>query len=89
MTQGVWRHKSDLAVVESESRTVVLDLDRLDVPPRLLQGPALLIWETLPGRTTEQVVAEVAAFFDLEPAEVADGVRTFLDDVAAVGLVLR
>lgn len=54
-----------------------------------LQDNAALIWETLPGRTTAEVVSSVAADYGLEDAAIAADVASFLADLERQGLVIQ
>ena len=60
----VWRHKADVAQVQSPDRFAVLDLEHLDRPPLVLAGSAAVIWELLDGERDEaEVGAAVAEHF--------------------------
>ena len=84
----MWRHRADLAVVDSDDRVVVLDLHQLAVPPRILEGSAAEIWRTLDGvRPTSTVVTEVGRSFGVEPSDVEADVVAFLGSLASAGLI--
>ena len=82
--------KEDLAWVEGAGgRVVVLDLERLSEPPRVLADTAASIWRVVDGqRTEEQIVSVVAEAYGLEPAQIRDDVRAFLTELGELGLVV-
>lgn len=81
-----WRLNPDLAVVEYETRVVFLDLRRLTEPPRILEDSAAAIWHSLNGRTTAQVIAEVARIFGVSEDGVVTDVTQFLEHLRALGV---
>lgn len=87
---AIWRHKDEIAVVSSDNRAVVLDLDRLDLLPVVLTDTAAAIWEAVDGeRGAEAVVSRVADEFEVNAEEVRAQVLAFLDDLAARDLIVR
>lgn len=86
-TDRVWQHKSDLAHLASEARVVVMHLDRLHVPPRLMEGSGPRIWQHLPGHTTAQVVQSVADMVGAPVDEIAAEVTAFVEQLAEDGLI--
>lgn len=86
----IWRYKAELAVVSSENRVAILDLDRLDQLPVVLTGSAALIWGLLDGRRDDATVArDVAEAFAVDEAEVRSHVLDYLQDLAARDLIVR
>ena len=86
----VWRRSRDVAVVDRETRVVVLGLsDPATARPLVMEGPAAAIWHALdePG-TTAQVVERVAADFGLPATEVETDVTAFIIELRRRGLVL-
>jgi len=84
-----WRHADHAAYVESPERVVVLDLDDPGHPPYVFEGTAAVVWSCLDGRRTEaEVVADLAAAFEVEEAVVAADVRQFVDRLRELGLVV-
>jgi hypothetical protein len=85
----VWRRSPDVAVVDGDTRVVVLGLaDPATARPLVMEGPAAAIWHALaePG-TTHQVVERVARDFGLSATEVEADVTTFMEQLADAGLV--
>lgn len=88
--QAVWRHKGDVAVVDSGDRIAVLDLASLADPPRILEGSAAAIWRAVDGgRAAPEVVESVAESFGVETAEIEADVVTFLLSLASAGLLVE
>jgi Coenzyme PQQ synthesis protein D (PqqD) len=88
-----WRRATSTAYVEStvgsEQRVVVLDLDHLDLPPYVFEGSAAQIWACLDGERTEaEVVTELAEAYGVPAEVVTDDVRTFVDRLRHLGLVV-
>lgn len=83
-------HKNpDLAVVGDDERVVILRLDDLAEPPRILDGTAVPVWEAIDGaRTPAQLVEHVALGYGVEPPAIETDVRRFLDVLAELGLVV-
>lgn len=88
----------DVAVIlddePSDAATAVVDSGPALYAARLPSGPihvfggsALTIWELLDGQTAEEVVAEVAAAYGLEPEAVRGDVLTHLDVLRRDGLI--
>lgn len=91
-TTMLWSVRADLAEVANPGRTAVLDLNRVPCPPPyVLEGTAETVWRAL-GRTprpTAEVVAEVAAAYDVEPDAIATDVVGFLTRLVDLGLITR
>lgn len=88
--QSVWRRSPDVAVVDGDTRVVVLGLaDPATARPLVMEGPAAAIWHALaePG-TTAQVVQRVASDFGLLATEVETDVTTFIVELRRRRLVL-
>jgi hypothetical protein len=86
----VWRRSPDVAVVDGDTRVVVLGLaDPATARPLVMEGPAAAIWHALaePG-TTAQVVERVASDFGLPATEVETDVTTFILELRRRRLVL-
>ena len=87
---AIWRHKDEIAVVSSQGRAVVLDLDRLDLLPVVLTDTAAAIWEAVDGECgDEAVVSRVADEFGVDADEVRAQILAFLVDLAARDLIVR
>lgn len=68
---------------------VLLDLDDLAHPPRILAGPAAAVWIAADGsRDTQAVCTEVASYFDISAQDVLVDVERFLADLMAEGLLV-
>jgi pyrroloquinoline quinone biosynthesis protein D len=86
--ERAWRHRAEVAHVESPGRVALLDLDHLDRPPVILEGSAAVIWELLDGtRDDGAVTSAVADHFGVPEAEVAQPVADFLAQVRELGLI--
>lgn len=86
----MWRRSPDVAVVDDDTRVVVLGLaDPATARPLVMEGPAAAIWHALaePG-TTAQVVERVASDFGLPATEVETDVTTFILELRRRRLVL-
>jgi hypothetical protein len=83
------RRNPELAVVGDAERVVVLRLDDLTAPPRILDGTAVPVWEAIDGsRTPAELVERVARGYGVEPALIDGDVRRFLAELADLGLVV-
>lgn len=89
MTSTVVR--SDLvAAVDSGDRVVVLRLHAPAEAPLVLEGSAALVWRVLVDPlTTSQLVDDIAQTTGVEPAIVGGDVCTFIDELVALGVLLR
>ena len=85
------RLRDEIAWVDgAHGRVVLLDLDRLTEPPRVLAEPAAAIWRAVDGlRDEEDIVRAVAAAYAMAPDQIRDDVRTFLTELEGLGLVVR
>ena len=89
---AVWQHSSAAAYVESPpgsaERVVVIDLDHLDLPPYVFEGSAAQVWMCLDGdRTETEIVADLAAAYDVPLEVVTPDVRHFVDRLRDLGLI--
>lgn len=86
----IWRPSPDLAVVDENDAVYVLDLARLaeDGVPRSIAGTGAELWRRLDGVTLGELVAAVAADFEADPEVVAADVLMFVDELAAIGLLV-
>lgn len=87
---AVWRRSPDVAVVDGDTRVVVLGLaDPATARPLVMEGPAAAIWHALqdPG-TTAQVIERVASDFGLPATEVEADVTAFIVELRRRRLVL-
>jgi hypothetical protein len=80
------RMRDEIAWVDGiGGRVVVLDLDRLSEPPRLLVEPGAAIWRAVNGlRDQEEIVLAVAAAYPMAPEQIRDDVRRFLTELGLV-----
>ena len=86
----MWRRSPDVAVVDGDTRVVLLGLaDPATATPLVLEGPAASVWHALaaPG-TTAEVVQRVAADFGLPATEVEADVSAFIEDLRRKMLVV-
>lgn len=88
----IWQRSDDLAQVEHEDRTVVLDLrqtDSVDGPtPYVLSDSAHLVWSALTApATVEEITRVVAEQTGTDPADLVSPVGAFLAELEATGLV--
>ena len=84
------RMRAQIAWVDGvDGRVVVLDLDHLDQPPRVLVEPAAVIWRAVDGlRDEEEVVLVVASAYAMAPDQIRHDVRDFLTELKKLGLVV-
>lgn len=84
-----WTHGSDVACVERDGCRYLLNLERLEQPPVILEGSALLIHDSVNGeRDTEDIVALLSDQFP-EVGGLADQVRECLQQLAHTGLIKK
>ena len=89
MSERTLCRNPDLAVVGDAERVVVLRLDDLAAPPRILDGTAVPVWEAIDGsRTPAELVERVARGYGVEVAQIADDVRRFVAELGELGLVV-
>ena len=90
-TERWLRRPDDVAFVDDGAdRVAMVDLLRLDDPPIVLEGTSAAIWRLLEiPRTISDVAAELATVYDAPRAEIEDGVRAFVTDLACRGLVVH
>jgi hypothetical protein len=85
-----FRPAPHVAWVDDGERVVTLRLDALDTEPIALEGSAGDVWRALgEGASLPDVVAEVAAAYDVEPEAVHPDVLSFLEEAAGSGIVTR
>jgi hypothetical protein len=83
-----WVPKAELAVVASEDRVVVLDLDHPDRPPIVLEGTARAIWSAIAdGRTTAEINDAVAHAYGVAPERTFADVDAFLADMLIAEII--
>lgn len=74
--------------VDPSGRHVVVDLSAPATPPRVLAGPAAIIWGCVDGvRDLDGLVEAVAAEAELEPDDVRADVTAFVADLLHLGLL--
>lgn len=84
----VWRRSPALAAIEAPSRVVLLHLDHIDVPARILEDTSAVIWHAIDGlRDSAAIVSAVADRFGIDEDIIRDQVARFLDDLRAAELV--
>ena len=84
----VWRRSPALAAIEAPSRVVLLHLDHVDVPARILEDTGAVIWHAIDGlRDSAAIVSAVAEEFGIDETMIHDQVAQFLDDLRAAELV--
>jgi hypothetical protein len=84
----VWRRSPALAAIEAPSRVVLLHLDHVDVPARILEDTSAVIWHAIDGlRDGAAIVSAVADTFGVDEDAIHDQVTRFLDDLRAAELV--
>lgn len=82
-----WRHHQNVARVDSENRAVLLNLDRPDQPPVILDGVARLIFDAVDGtRDTDEVIAVLQEQFP-HAHRIDEDVRACLESFADVGII--
>ncbi|MFC6152628.1 PqqD family peptide modification chaperone, partial [Nocardioides yefusunii] len=87
---GALSHSPDVAhtSVDPSGRHALVDLSSPSTPPRILAGPAAVIWECVDGsRDRAAVVAAVADEVGLSPDEVRDDVEGFVGELLGLGLL--
>jgi hypothetical protein len=85
----VWRRAPTAAYVETPERVVVLDLDHVDRAPYVFEGSAAQVWACVDGdRTETEIVADLAAAFEVPAEVVMPDVRQFVDRLRDLGLIV-
>ncbi len=85
----VWRRATSTAYVDSPERSVVVDLDHLDLPPYVFEGTAAGIWARVDGdRDEARIVSDLALAYDVPAEVVAPDVREFVERLRRLGLVV-
>jgi hypothetical protein len=83
-----WVPKDELAVVTTEGRVVIQDLDRLDLPPLVLEGTGRSVWGSVDGgRTTDEISQAVAVEYGITPEAIRDDVASFLRELSLAGII--
>lgn len=84
-----WQHGADIAWVDEGTRRSLMNLERLDQPPIVLEGAALIIHDTIDGTLdTEGLIDELrAAYPDIHT--LPEQVRTCLEQLEDAGLIRR
>ena len=86
---SAWRHGADVARVEVGHRRAVMNLERLDQPPVVLEGAALLIHDLIDGeRDSDAIVAELSDSYPQIP-DLASQVYVCLEQLANLGIIRR
>jgi hypothetical protein len=85
----VWTRSASTAYVEYGKHVSVVDLDHLDLPPYVFDGPAAQIWACVDGdRTEAEIVADLAEAYEMPTEVVTADVRAFLDRLRDLGLIV-
>jgi hypothetical protein len=85
---GISRRSHDLALVASDDRITVQDLNALDRPPLILEGTAMEIWELLDGSLDRDgLIGRLSQRYAAPADEVAAGVTNFLEVLAGLDLL--
>lgn len=86
----VWRRCVDVAYVDRDGRSALLDLTHLDRPPFVLEGSAAEIWQRIDGeRTEDTIVSELIELYSEPEDTIRPAVTAFLADLEARHLVER
>ena len=86
---SIWHHGHDIAWVQGHTRLCIMNLERLDQPPAVLEGAAIMIFDAVDGtRNTEEVVAHLREIYPHE-LQLPEHVRTGLTQLEAAGLVYQ
>ena len=87
---AVWRRSRSIAAVESPQRAVVVDLDHLEAPARILVGAGASIWGLINGeRPVADIVEAIAAEAKVDRDEAMVGVLAFLRELHSSGLIIE
>lgn len=82
------RRASDLALVESDDRVVVLHLGHPDRPARILEGSAAVVWHAIDGVSDlDTVVGTVAGQYGLAAEVVAADITSLVEALRADDLL--
>lgn len=83
-----WQHGADIAEVGDQHRRALLNLERLEQPPVLLEGAALIIHDAVDGqRDTDAIIDYLAAQFP-DVHDLAEQVRECLTQLEAAGIIV-
>ncbi|HPU13633.1 MAG TPA: hypothetical protein PLQ19_07565 [Aeromicrobium sp.] len=85
---NAWSHGADIAETGTEHRRALLNLERLDQPPVLLEGAAMIIHDAVDGtRDTDAIIAHLTASYP-DVYNLATQVRECLAQLAATGIIV-
>lgn len=83
------RPKGELAIISSDGRTTILDLDRPGEPARILEDSAAAIWGFIDGElTVAELCAATAAAYGVTAEVVAPDVIAFLGALVDDGILV-
>lgn len=86
MSGVITRRSANFVETEIDDEAVVMSLDGGEFFS--LKDSALAIWQAIDGtRTRDDVIALLAADYDVAPSAIADDVDAFLAQVRAAGLI--
>jgi hypothetical protein len=87
---GVWKVGEDVAWVHGDDRVALLDLAKPGQLPVVLTDSSAAIWSAINGlRSDHEIVALVAALFEVNEEQIGEQVSAFLGDLASRGLIVR
>jgi hypothetical protein len=88
MTGTTWAISAEAAFVDDGRRVVVLSLtDPAACRPYVLEDTAAVIWRAVDGSRETEIIQIVATAYEMERADVADDVRSFLQQLVAGDLL--
>lgn len=84
----VWQKSGAVAAVEDRERVVVVDLDHVNIPARIMVGTGAAIWLLIDGRRdVGSIITCVAQESDIDAETAKDGVLQFIDDLRSGALI--
>lgn len=82
-----WQHGADIAEIGDQHRRALLNLERLEQPPVLLEGAALIIHDAVDGqRDTDAIIDHLSGRFP-DVHGLADEVRDCLRQLDVTGII--
>lgn len=84
---SAWQHGADVAWTEFGTRRSLMNLERLDQPPLVLEGAAIIVHDAIDGtRDTDQLIAFLRETYPYIHT-LEDDVRSCLEQFEATGIV--
>ncbi|GAB3855697.1 hypothetical protein GCM10028801_11720 [Nocardioides maradonensis] len=82
--------KAAVAVSMTGDRVTLLDLDRLELPPLVLEGSAASVWRAIDGvSSVDAICDDLADAYELPVSTISADVVALLEDLVGRGLLVE